>query len=69
MEKMTPQQIYNAMPAETKVQLLEPKMAILISMAKDIHLNILNFGLMKKGSMAHEDFYKKYYQIFPQDKK
>ena len=67
-EKMTLQQSYDAIPPQIKVSMLERECFLMSKLIKEVHLNIQNFQLMKKGSMAYEDFYKIYNQLVIRNK-
>ena len=55
--------MYDSLPPESKVQMLENAMKVALRTLADIDLNIQKFGLMKKGSLAYENFYQGYNQL------
>lgn len=58
-------EVYESLPPEVKVKMLEAKISIMLKMISDVDINIQRYGIMKKGSMSYNDFYSKYYLIFP----
>jgi hypothetical protein len=67
-KKLTHAEIFDMLPDDQKVTILMRNGVIMAKMIQDIHLNIQNFGLMKKGTLAYQDFYSKWNMVFPNKK-
>ena len=63
---------FEALDAQKKLDILYPRIQVLISMVKDTEFNMRKFlipkGSIQKDSMFATDFYAKYYSLFPKEK-
>ena len=62
---------FENLSAEEQMKLVWPRVEVMISMIKDMKLNMDKFlipkGAMKEDSMFYKEFMSKYYLLFPKE--
>ena len=56
--------VYNALPADVKLKMLEDKVHIMLDIISEIELAIKHDNLMPENSKLRKSFYRKYHQLF-----
>lgn len=71
-QNKTPRQAFDDLSAQEKLNLIMPRVQIMIGMLKDTKLNYDKFlipkGAMTKDSITYQQFCEKYYFLFPKEK-
>lgn len=72
MAVTNPRQEFDSLPADKKLELIMPRVQLMIGMLKDTKLNYDKFlipkGAMNKDSITYKEFCDKYFILFPKER-
>jgi hypothetical protein len=67
-----PREEFEKLPAQQKLDLIMPRLQVMIGMLRDTKLNYDKFlipkGAMAKDSVIYKEFCERYYSLFPKEK-